>query len=54
MVNPTIRAIAQHLAKDAKNVGKITTLKPCVNQMRERDIIADPDKRREKERDFMK
>ena len=31
VVSPTIRATAQCMAKDVKNVGKITTLKPCVN-----------------------
>ena len=60
LVNPTVRAIAQHLAKDAKNVGKITTSKSCVNQMMEEEIIeiieikANPDKRKGKERNFMK
>ena len=52
------RVTAQHLVKNAKNVAKITTLKPCVKVeiVTLIDMIeASPDQERKaKERNFMK
>ena len=55
VVRPTIKGIAQHMAKSAKNVVVIITSKPCVKLVQKmmaipKEIIANRGSRREKEK----
>ena len=54
MANPTIKAIAQPMGKNAKNVERKTTSKPCVSRVKEEEIIANQDKRKAKGKNSMR
>ena len=59
VVRLTTKGIAQHMAKSAKNVVVIITLKPCVRVVQKmmaipKEIIANRDLKRAKEKSFIR
>ena len=57
VARPTIKEIAQHMAKSAKNVAVKTTSKPCVRVVQKlipKEIIANRDLKMAKEKSFMR